>query len=164
MKNYRNSDYALNKFSQGIVYKFSDSIVEVTLEDYLRTNPGKTEQDFMALKALSDEIYLEQDRADNAQTRKNVSLHGMEDSLDIKSIPLDEQYIAIQNKRYANEAITKLLRSNALTDTQRRRFVLHILRGLSLREIAAREKVHFTSVNESIASAVDKLKKISGKF
>ena len=44
MKNYKDSDYALNKYSQGIVYKFADGIVEITLEDYLRDNPDKTEQ------------------------------------------------------------------------------------------------------------------------
>jgi len=60
MKNYKNSDYALNKFSEGIVYKFADLIVEVTLEDYLVENPGKTAEDFIELKSLSDEIYHQQ--------------------------------------------------------------------------------------------------------
>ena len=44
------SDYALNKFSEGIVYQFSDRTLEISLEDFLRDNPGKTEADFMALK------------------------------------------------------------------------------------------------------------------
>ena len=60
MKNYKDSDYALNKFSEGIVYKFADRIVEITLEDYLAENPGRTAQDFLELKALSDEIYHQQ--------------------------------------------------------------------------------------------------------
>lgn len=50
MKNYRKSDYALNKFSEGIVYQFSDRTLEISLEDFLRANPGKTEADFMTLK------------------------------------------------------------------------------------------------------------------
>lgn len=33
LKNYKDSDYALNKFSEGIVYRFADRIVEITLED-----------------------------------------------------------------------------------------------------------------------------------
>ena len=49
MRNYKDSDYALNRYSQGIVYKFSDGIVEITLEDYLRDNPNKTEEDFAEL-------------------------------------------------------------------------------------------------------------------
>ena len=43
MKNYRSNDYALNKYSKGIVYKFVDGIVEITLEEYLHSNPDKTE-------------------------------------------------------------------------------------------------------------------------
>lgn len=45
MKNYKDSDYALNKFSEGIVYRFADRIVEITLEDYLAENPGYIEQE-----------------------------------------------------------------------------------------------------------------------
>jgi hypothetical protein len=60
MKNYQSSDYALNKYSSGIVYHFADEIVEVTLENYLTENPDKSEADFRALKELSDAIYLEQ--------------------------------------------------------------------------------------------------------
>ena len=33
MSDYRNSDYALNKFSEGIVYRFSGEIRIVTMED-----------------------------------------------------------------------------------------------------------------------------------
>ena len=73
MKNYRKSDYALNKFSEGIVYQFSDRTLEISLEDFMRDNPGKTEADFMALKAVSDEIYLEQARLETAQGNKTVS-------------------------------------------------------------------------------------------
>lgn len=60
MKNYKDSDYALNKFSEGIVYRFADRIVEITLDHYLAENPDKNEQDFWELKALSDEIYHQQ--------------------------------------------------------------------------------------------------------
>mgnify|MGYP001105847572 CR=1 FL=1 len=41
-----------NRYSKGIVYKFADGIVEITLEDYLRDNPDKTEEDFAELKAM----------------------------------------------------------------------------------------------------------------
>ena len=73
MQNYRKSDYAVNKNSPNIVYRFHNEIIEITLEDYLKENPDKTEHDFAELKALSDQIYYEQDRAESAQTRKDVS-------------------------------------------------------------------------------------------
>lgn len=76
LRDYRKSDYAINKYSPNIVYRFHDEIIEVALEDYLKENPDKTEQDFAELKALSDEIYYEQDRAESTQTRKDVSIHG----------------------------------------------------------------------------------------
>ena len=79
MQNYRKSDYAINKNSPNIVYRFHNEIIEITLEDFLKENPDKTEHDFAELKALSDQIYYEQDRAESAQTRKDVSIHGLED-------------------------------------------------------------------------------------
>lgn len=57
MRNFQESDYAINKLSPNIVYRFADGKVEITLEDYLKSNPQKNEQDFAELKALSDEIY-----------------------------------------------------------------------------------------------------------
>ena len=164
MKNYKDSDYALNRYSEGIVYKFADRTVEITLEDYLTENPGKTAEDFHELKALSDAIYLEQDRAENAQTKKDISIHSMESLPDLGSVPMDEQYIEIQDKQYAAAALRRLLDSGKLTEIQRRRFVLHFIKGLSLREIAEQEKVHFTSVDESVSVALDKLKKFFDGF
>lgn len=41
MSKYQDSDYAVNKFSKGIVYRFSNETIEITLEAYLRDNPGK---------------------------------------------------------------------------------------------------------------------------
>lgn len=68
MKNYKSSDYAINKYSENIVYKTANQIIEISLSDYLEANPDKTEQDFNELKALSDEIYLEQVREENRVT------------------------------------------------------------------------------------------------
>ena len=52
MKNYRDSDYAANKNAKGIVCRFANQIIEITLEDYLRENPDKNEADFTELKSL----------------------------------------------------------------------------------------------------------------
>ena len=42
LRDYRKSDYAINKYSPNIVYRFHDEIIEVSLEDYLKENPDKT--------------------------------------------------------------------------------------------------------------------------
>lgn len=159
MKNYRESDYALNKYSRGIVYKFADRIVEVTLEDYLRENPDKTEADFLELKALSDEIYLHQIRLETAQGNKLSSIHGLEETEACATRPLDEEYVEQDEQRRVMLAVDKLFHEGSLTDKQKRRFIQHFIHGSSLRQIAKWESVHFTTVGESLKSAADKLRR-----
>jgi DNA-directed RNA polymerase specialized sigma24 family protein len=164
MSKYQDSDYALNKFSEGIVYRFADGVKEITLADYLRDNPGKTPADFAELKALSDEIYYEQDRADSAQTRKNQTIHGMEETERCATRPLEdelmERYVEIHNRRYAWQAVRALLEGTTLTEVQRRRFCLHIFKGRSTRQIARLEGISFQNVAKSINLAIGKLKKL----
>jgi DNA-directed RNA polymerase specialized sigma24 family protein len=160
MKNYRESDYAINKYSKSIVYRFADRIVEVTLKDYLAENPGKTESDFLKLKALSDEIFFEQDRAENAQTKKNLSIHDMEETEECCTSLLEEQYIDEQEIRIANQAAKQLVDSNLLTDIQKRRFVLYFFDGLTTRQIARIEGTAQYAVWKSINASEKKLKKL----
>ena len=164
MKNYRDSDYALNKFSEGIVYRFADRIVEITLEDYLEENPGKTAEDFLELKALSDEIYHQQIIDENRTSRLDVSMNGLEETEALAAVPLDTALIHKSDTKKATEAAKRLFDSGDLTDVQRRRFFLHFFQGLSYRQIASREGVHFTSVHESIEAATAKLHKFFEKI
>lgn len=92
LKNYRESDYALNKYSQGIVYKFADGVVEVTLEDYLRDNPEKTEADFAELKAWSDGIYHEQAVQEQRTCRRNVSIDQVLEA-EFAAVPKFDQHL-----------------------------------------------------------------------
>ena len=109
-------------------------------------------------------MYLDQVRDENAQTKKDVSIHGMEGTYDLGGVSLDEQYIEVQDKRYAKEAIALLKESNLLTETQRRRFTLHIIDGLSLRETARLEGVTFHAIAQSINAVLDKLKNVFDKL
>ena len=158
MKNYRTSDYALNKFSEGIVYQFSDGTLEISMEDYLRDNPDKSEADFLELKALSDEIYLEQVRLETAQGNKTVSMTGLEDTVAHPAPSLDDAYVIADEHRRIKLAVDKLFLCGKLTPKQKERFVRHFFAGASLRKIASDEGVHFTSVDECIRRAVDKLR------
>lgn len=164
MRNYKDSDYALNKYSEGIVYKFADGIVEVTLEDYLRDNPDKTEADFMELKALSDEIYHQQVVDENRTSRLDVSMTGLEESEQLATAAPDAELIHKTDERQALQAAKLLLESGDLTDTQKRRFILHFFQGLSYRQIAKCEGVFFTSVAESISAATAKMQKYFRNF
>jgi DNA-directed RNA polymerase specialized sigma24 family protein len=164
MKNYKDSDYALNKFSEGIVYRFADRIVEITLKDYLAENPEKTVEDFLELKALSDEIYHQQVIDENRTSRLDVSINGMEETEVFATASLDVELIHKKDTEKAIKAARQLLDSGGLTEVQRRRFLLHFFQGLSYRQIASREGVHFTSVHESIEAATAKLQKFFEKI
>jgi len=160
VKNYTDSDYAANKNAKGIVYRFADVTVEITMEIYLRENPGKTEKDFAELKALSDSIYLKQDREEYQQTRKNVSLHGL-DETEVCSVPSPEDEVIEQLEQAARQKQRRELAKQALgtlTEVQRRRYLLYHVKGLTMREIADMEKTHFTVIHESLQAAEKKIK------
>ena len=159
-QNYRNSDYALNKFSKGIVYRFQGQIVEVTLADYLAENPDKSEQDFLELKAISDEIYHQQVVDQNRTSRLDVSINGLEDGIVSDDAPIDESLIEIQDRQIASSALTYALERGNLTEVQRRRFILYFVEGLSTRQIAALEGATQRAIMKSIHIGVDKIKKI----
>lgn len=161
MKNYRDSDYAANKYASGIVYRFADRTVEVTVADYLRENPGKTEADFAELKLLSDELFLQLARSDAAQGKKVVCIHGLENTLHTASISPEEIVIDVP-ERAATEAQKQELAEMALrtlTTVQLRRYTQHKVNGLSTREIAALECTNHKSVHESLQAAEKKIKK-----
>lgn len=159
MKNYRDNHYALNKYSEGIVYKFVDGIVEITLEEYLRDNPDKTEADFEELKAMSDEIYYQQDRQEHRTNRLNISIDKIKDKVAETTLPMDVELIRKEEERKVLEAAKKLLHSGKLTPVQRRRFLLYFFQGLSTRQIAKLEGVHQRAVWDSLMWAEKKLKK-----
>lgn len=165
MKNYQNSDYAQNKYSGGIVYRFVDgSRLTVTLADYLAENPGTTETDFAALKQISDAIYLDQVRAENAQTKKNVSVHALEDGDHFGGVPLEEDFLDALDREAAAKAFAAMLAEGALTETQERRFRMSVFGGMTQREIAARESVTYHAVALSLKDAITALKKYFSKF
>jgi len=160
MKNYTDNDYALNKHSKGIVYKFVDCIVEVTLEQYLEENPDKTEADYAEMKNLSDNDYLERDREGYQQTWKNVPLNGL-DETNARAVDSPEDKVIERSEQEEKQARMKqaLSAMAKLTDTQRRRYLMYHVNGLSMREIADIEGCHFTTVDESLKAAQKKLNK-----
>ena len=162
MKNYKNNDYAINKKAKGIVYRFADKTVEITLEDYLRENPGKTEADFAVLKALSDSDYHDRDRDNYRKTWKDVPFNGLGKN-DACAVPSPEDEVIEQpeqseSKKKRQEMIKQALET--LTLIQRRRYILYHVKGYTVRKIADIEKVHFTTVYEALQAAEKKIKKI----
>ena len=165
MRKYWTSDYAVNKDRKGIVYQFADGKeLEISLTEYLQANPDRTEQDFIELKTLSDGIYYEQALEDTRYGKQKQTLGQLEDSEQFATPPIDTLLIHNSEKGQALKAARQLLDSGDLTEVQRRRFLLHFFEGLSYRQLAMRENVHFTSVQESIEAAVRKFQKYLKNF
>ena len=165
MKNYTDSDYALNKFSKGIVYKFADEIIEVTLEIYLSENPDKTVEDFVELKTLSDDIYLQQVRDENAQTKKNIPLSMVEESDAVTTPSLEDEYFDALDKENAPtfDDCLEILES-CLTPIQRRRYLMFHFENKTEKEIAEIENTTQQAINKSIMAANKRLKKVLKNF
>jgi hypothetical protein len=161
MKNYTDSDYAINKFSKGIVYHFTNNFfIEITLEKYLAENPKKAEIDFLILKELSNKIYLEQVRDENAQTKKNTSLSLLEEIDGCCTVSLENEYFASFDKK--NEAtfidgITVL--DACLTKTQKRRYLIYHFQKKTMDEIADLEHVDKSFIFDSLEAAKKRIKR-----
>ena len=161
MKNYRDSDYALNKYSKSIVYRFADSVAEVTMEGYLRENPDKTVDDFYELKAVSDAMYLEQDREEYQQTWKNTPYESLSET-DIFSVSTLEDYIIENPERIVKKIQRREIGFGVferLTEVQQRRYRMYHVEHLTMRQIAEIEGTKHQSIVECLAAAEKKINK-----
>ena len=161
MKNYKKSDYAANKYAGGIVYQFDGQTIEITLEDYLAENPRKTVQDFEMLKAWSDADYFAQDRQDNRQCKRNMSISDIDNP--ISDMSLSPEAILFDEADATERQVKRALLSEAalakLTAVQRRRYLLYTVNGLTTRQIASAESANQKSVYESLQAAEKKINK-----
>lgn len=158
MKDYKKSDYALNKNRKGIVYRNADgSTLEITFEKVAEGNPEFTYEDFKKLKQFSDEIYLEQVRAENIESYYvKSSLDSTRDS-DWLATPTLEESTFKEIVSLPNMETVRELAQKCLTETQKRRFLMY-LEGLSTVKIAEIEGCNQKSVWESIKAAKNKMK------
>jgi hypothetical protein len=165
MQKYQNSDFALNKHSEGIVYRFADGIVEVTLADYLLENPGKTASDFRKLKELSDADYRERDRREFRQTWKDTPICDLRETTVCASPSPEAEIIDTPDEaaRQVQRAAIATRVWGELTAIQNRRYLKHQVVGMSTRQIAEQEGVAQRTVMDSLELAEKKIKKILGE-
>ena len=168
MNNYKNSNYALNKHSKGIVYKFADETIEIDLESYLSSNPDKTVADFEALKALSDSDYQAEDRATYRQTYKDILCPEVDEIAQEQELSAEETFLSgldlLQaDERRESKIAFALQVLSQLTEVQKRRYVMYRIKGLTTRQISEIEGSRQQSVMESLQSAEKKIKKVLEK-
>lgn len=152
--NYKNSDYAVNKFIDGIVYRsVTGERITVTYDEIRKENHDLTPAGFQALKMLSDEDYRESNNTDQKETRYINPQYEPANTKDLRNKPPEEMFVE-------REAIDELNRAiESLTETQQRRIRLFYFEGLTEVQIADLEGVSKQNVSKSILSARKKLKK-----
>jgi len=68
-KQYSDTDYARNKNSSGIVYRFADGE-----EAYVSSKDFPSQKEFEKIKSLSDKMHKEQNKDDEQYRKKTISL------------------------------------------------------------------------------------------
>jgi len=164
MPNFKGSDYAVNKFTKGIVYPSVTGAIEITSEDVIKDDPSITDDDFAGLKAFSDKDYYDRYKADRRQTRRTVSMYYIgntqalaEMSSDSGSFNVASEYEAAEERErrlvLANQALA------TLTEKQRKHFILNRVEGIPSRKIAEQENITHKTVLKSVWAAEKKIKK-----
>jgi RNA polymerase sigma factor (sigma-70 family) len=160
MDNYKETDYAKNKYSHNIVYETSKGTVEITVTQYLNENPTKEEADFWELKALSDEVYRQQAKEEHTQTNRNARFDENIES-GFFYFPSPEEILEFREERLREQRLVEELLF-PLTPAQRRRLLCYVVEGMSLQEIAEVENVNPSAVCRSIIEAKKKLRRRFG--
>ncbi len=162
--NFRKTDYSANKYAKGIVYRFTDSTDEIDLDSFLSSEGNLTQADFDELKRLSDGIYYEDQKTEKRNTRKNTGLDGFEEFSCALSVPSAEdvyleQCDQIEKEQNHRDRVSFMYEILASMNTiQRRRYVLHVARQMTIREIAEIEGgVSHQAIHRSIMRAKQKI-------
>jgi len=161
--------WMLNKHKDAIdsiIYLNADgTTTEITLEDFLKADKRHTEEQFRKLKEESDRMFHEEDIAESEQAKWELPLYEWSEKFLSKT--LEEEYLGDSEDEAHHQFLARkeLMRSllpdalNTLTETQKRRFILHKGEGYTTRKIAVIERVSQASVQESISGAEKKIKK-----
>ena len=160
-KNYNHSDYALNKYSNSIVYSGANGIYELTKEAFLASDPSLTEADYEYWKQISDADYLATARRDTYEGKHTVSLDELADAvLASEDNTEDEVLEALEPapNPLTYENAMRILNA-CLTKTQKRRYLKYRKYGMTVRDIAIEEGVHHSAIEDSIRLAEKKIKK-----
>lgn len=165
-KNYNRSDYALNKYSASIVYSGADGVYELTKEAFLASDPSLTEANYEYWKRISDADYLATARRDTYESRHTVSLDELADGLLAGEESTEDEVLEKlepTDNPYTYENAMRILDA-CLTETQKRRYLMYVIDGLSTYEISVLEGCNQKSVHESLSAAIKKIEKMKKSF
>ena len=163
-KKFNFNAYSVNKYSEGIVYTFSDgTVVEVKLSTVMESDSSVTLEKFKKLKDVSDAILKAYDKAENLQSKyERTSFETIEDRpwIATKS-PEDIYFEKLEDELY--EAKVERFMNTKLTKNQKRRFKM-LLEGKSIKEIARFENCSQQNISASRIAIQKKYQKFFNKF
>lgn len=124
------------------------------MDDYLQAHPEYTLADFEQIKALSDQMHQNDYDNDTMYSRYKSSLDFDDATALIAAEDNDPCSIVIQReqRKIAVRATLRLLRSNKISQKQKRRFVAYFLHGRTISEIANTEKINRKTAWKAINS------------
>ena len=159
MREYNYTDYAINNAnSEAIVYRFANGKVrEITVDDF-----NGDELAFRTWKTFSDRDYHSQEKQTRRTSRKDVSY----DSLEEMDLGYSEDCLEVMIKTEEEIALSEGVEElfSILSEKQRRRLYLYIIKGMKQEEIARMEGCIQSAVAQSIQSAEAKIKKYFENF
>lgn len=184
---YQNAEfYKLNKNNPDLVYNFADELITYRKEEGANGNfqiveyrkkdgrKGKKAttrrvvptnemsiEDFEAWKKQLTEDAHEYFNKDKRETRENVSIENLLETDLVCDESVEEEYLRAEEERQAlpktMEVAFDIL--DALTPTQRNRYIKHKMYGKTTREVAVEEGCAHKQVEKSIAQARVKIEK-----
>jgi predicted DNA-binding protein YlxM (UPF0122 family) len=166
-KNYKSENYGVNKYSEGFVYKSVTGDYEITLEQFLKENPGMSEKDFLYWKSISDELYHEESVRMTAIKRKEVPLEEIQDTLMVSIPSAEDEFLRIETNIDENKLTEEKIKDPAfileiakaiLPGIHLNRFIAFYYENKKIKDIAAAEYVHRTTVSHSIKKAEKKIR------
>lgn len=123
----------------------------------------RTVSSVLALKAISDELYARQERAQHSTTYRDIPIDGCREV----SVPSAEEALdhalTLEELERLQAQLERFLDSGLLTGTQRRRFYLYCIHELSTRQIALAEGVRQFAVWKSLQLCQKKFQKFLDK-
>ena len=169
-KNYKKESYAINKYSNGIVYIGVKSIFELTLEQFLKENPNMSQSDFEYWKNISDELYKEEDLRTMEISKRSVSINEIAETRLMATESAEDAFFRLEDagnptrEDIVNAQFIYDLAKKVLTAIQYERFFKYYSEGKKLKEIEKIEGVNFASVSRSILLSERKIKKVLGEI
>ena len=165
----RDSDWSLNKNTPDLVYRFLDGttkryrkingqIYEVVLRGKQCIAVILVPEDEMSV-AQFDELKSWSD--DNYQRDDNSEVHNSRGQVDLEAVPFEKEEEPEEFRTLENAL--RIIAALNLTETQRRRFLMHV-RGLTTREIAAIENVEQPAIVQSLTAVRKKKEKYFSKM